>query len=119
MKLENGVAGVAVVVCAGGRVDAASSPLLDAYCRRALEDHARKSLVLDLSTVEYLSSAGLRVVLSLAKHTSALGGRLALCGIKGTIRDLFEMSGFLQLFPVADSLEKALGLVMKAPGKAE
>ncbi len=115
MKLEDGVAGSAVVVCVGGRVDAANAPLLEAHGRRQLEEHGRKSLVLDLSTVEYLSSAGLRAILVLGKHTQSLGGKLALCGVTGTVRQLFELAGLLDLFPVADSLEKAVGLVMGGP----
>ena len=111
MKLEDGVVVGAVVVSAGGRVDATNAPLFDAHCRQALASHDRKSLILDLEDVEYLSSAGLRSILSLGKHTNTLGGKLILCGLKGTVREIFEIAGFLGLFPVADNLEKAAGLV--------
>jgi len=68
--------------------------------------------VLDLAGVDYLSSAGLRSILTLGKHAQSSGGKLVLCGIRGTVREIFEISGFLSLFPVADDMEQAVRLAM-------
>ena len=68
--------------------------------------------MLDLSKVDYLSSAGLRSVLCLGKLTQANGGKLVLCGLKGAVREIFQISGFLGLFPVAETLVRAVGISM-------
>ncbi len=111
MKFEDGVVIGAVVVSPEGRVDASNAPLLDAHCRQAMAERTMTSLILDLEDVDYLSSAGLRSILSLGKHAKALGGTLVLTGLKGAVREIFDIAGFLGLFPVADTLEKAAGLV--------
>ncbi len=111
MKFEDGVVIGAVVVTAEGRVDASNAPLFDAHCRQVMTAHNRTSLILDLESVEYMSSAGLRAILSLGKHAKSLGGTLVLCGLQGAVREIFDIAGFLGLFPIADTLEKAAGLV--------
>jgi anti-anti-sigma factor len=111
MKFEDGVVVGAVVVTAEGRVDASNAALFDAHCRQAMTGHNRVSLILDLESVEYMSSAGLRAVLSLGKHAKSLGGSLVLCGLKGAVREIFDIAGFLGLFPIAETLEKAAGIV--------
>jgi anti-anti-sigma factor len=112
MKFEDSVADQAVVVCVEGRVDASTATLFEGHCKRQMADHGRQSLVLDLSKVEYLSSAGLRAILSLGKQTQAAGGKLVLCGIKGVVQEIFSISGFLNLFPVTDTLLRAVGMAM-------
>ncbi|MCF7838237.1 MAG: STAS domain-containing protein [Candidatus Marinimicrobia bacterium] len=112
MKFEDGVTGPAVVVSVQGRVDATTAELFEAHCRRQMTERNRQSLVLDLATVEYLSSAGLRSILSLGKQTRAAGGRLVLCGLQGNVLEIFQIAGFLELFPVAANLEQAVGLAM-------
>ncbi|MDX9980860.1 MAG: STAS domain-containing protein [Lentisphaeria bacterium] len=112
MTFEDGVVGKAVVVSVTGRVDAAGALTFEAHCREKLKAHDRTSLVLNLEGVEYLSSAGLRVVLSLGKQTKAGGGKLVLCGIQGLVREIFEIAGFLNLFPVAKNLKEAISLAM-------
>jgi anti-anti-sigma factor len=114
MKFEDSVADQAVVVCVEGRVDASNATLFEGHCKRQMTDHQRRSLVLDMSKVEYLSSAGLRAILSLGKQTQAGGGKLVLCGLSGVVREIFAISGFLNLFPVADTLLRAVGLAMDA-----
>lgn len=113
MKFEDGVVDQAVVVSVEGRIDAANAPLFEAHCKQKLADHQRKNLVIDLTTVDYLSSAGLRAVLSLGKQIPAVGGRMALCGIQGSVREIFEMAGFLDLFPVGATIEEALKLTAR------
>lgn len=110
-NFDAGVVGQAAVVSCQGRVDAANAPLLEAYCRKQLTDLGRKSLVIDLRTADYMASAGLRSVLILGKHVKALGGRLAICGLHGAVRETFAISGFLELFPVAETPEQAVDLL--------
>ena len=71
--------------------------------------------MIDLRGAEYFSSAGLRSVLVLGKHVKSLGGKMALCGLQGLVRETFTISGFLTLFPVADDPEAAAALAAGAP----
>ena len=66
-------------------------------------------LVLDLSQTEYISSAGLRVLLVAAKTLGGSGGSFALCSASPENRQVLEMVGFLDIMKYADSLEEALG----------
>jgi len=110
MKFEDGVVGSAVVVAVEGRVDAANADLFEAHCGSTLTKHNGKSLVLGLDSVTYLSSAGLRAILRLERLLRAQGGRLVLFGVRGPVREIFQLAGFLDLFPVVETLEKALAL---------
>ena len=65
-------------------------------------------MLLDFTRLDYISSAGLRVVLVLAKRLKQAGGRLALCGMQPHIREVFDISGFLAILDVADGREDAL-----------
>ena len=65
-------------------------------------------MVLDLARLDYISSAGLRVVLLLAKKLKQAGGALALCDIQPSVREVFEISGFLAILTVCDTRAQAV-----------
>ena len=65
-----------------------------------LLDHAGDTLVLDCSDMTYISSSGLRIFLTLLKAASAAGGRVVIEGLSSEIRQVFMMTGFLQLFEI-------------------
>lgn len=90
-----------------GRLDSASSCDLEAMLVEQL-DGGCSGIVLDLSDLDYISSAGLRVILMAGKRLRLSGGRLVLARMRESVRDLFEMSGFLSLFPLADSVDAAV-----------
>ncbi|MDD4617315.1 MAG: STAS domain-containing protein, partial [Alphaproteobacteria bacterium] len=75
-----------------GRLDASTSPALEQKFLSLLEK-GNNDLVVDFSQLQYISSAGLRILLLAAKRTSASGGRLALCALTDSIREVFEISG--------------------------
>lgn len=93
-----------------GRLDSATSPAFEATVLEHLQAGSRR-LVVDLSGVDYISSAGLRVILLAGKKLRATEGKLVLCGLREEVRGVFEMSGFLDLFAVAPSVQEALPLV--------
>jgi len=64
-----------------------------------------------LGRLDYISFAGLRVILMAGKRLRAPGGKLVLCGLGEHVRGVFEMSGFLNLFAVVYQLDGALTLV--------
>ena len=109
MPFETSQAGEVQVIRLIGRLDSANSPELERALRELLDAGCTRQL-LDFSALDYISSAGLRVVLLAAKALRGTrpAGRLALAGVRGMVREVFEMSGFLALFPVADTHEAAL-----------
>ncbi|MBP7866003.1 MAG: STAS domain-containing protein [Acidobacteria bacterium] len=98
-KLENGW----VVVTISGRVDAHTSPELDTYCHARL-DEGVTSLALDISGVQYMSSAGLRVLLSVLKEMGKRNGKLVLLKPQDNVREILEISGFSKIFTISDKL---------------
>ena len=98
-KLEN-----AEVVAAKGRLDNATSRLLEAHCHDLLCAGC-KCVVFDFTELQFLSSEGLRVLLGLSKRIRAGGGQMIFTGIRGPIRDMFDIAGFLGVFPVVDRVE--------------
>jgi len=68
---------------------------------------ARK-LLLDMDSVEYISSAGLRVLLAVAKKLKKEEGEIKLCCLKPYVKEVFDIAGFTQIFKVHDTTEEAI-----------
>lgn len=83
------------VVVARGRLDAAQAANAQAFL-----DTVHGTVTLDLSGVEYISSAGLGVLLKTQKRLMGGGGKLRLSGVNAHLRDIFVYSGFDQLFEI-------------------
>lgn len=66
-------------------------------------------MVLDLSQMDYLSSAGLQSIESAAKRCAALNGGLTLCGVTAPVRIALELAGLVASVPIEPSLEAAIG----------
>lgn len=95
-----------VVVAIGGRIDALSSQEIEDHLVALLDGGARY-VILDLRDVPYLSSAGLRVLILLAKHLYGVG-QLALCNVQETVEEIIDMVGFrnyMLLFPTLEEAE--------------
>ena len=104
-KEESGIVCVAIK----GRLDAESSPEAEKVTRGILEAEKRL-LLFDLSELEYISSAGLRVILEAAKGMKVNEGKMVLCGLNKFVKEIFVTSGFDALIPIADTVE--LGMTM-------
>lgn len=68
-------------------------------------------LVLDLSQLEYISSAGLGVLMLAAKQAKAQGGTLVLSGLQPLVAEIFQISRFTMVFTITLSLREALAKV--------
>ena len=91
----------AIVVSLEGRLNADSAVQLEEQIFPLPMDH--KHLLLDMSRVNYLSSAGLRVLLLLYRRVLEHNSRIALIGLSEEVRDIMAMTGFLDLFTIFDS----------------
>ncbi len=110
MNIDQERRGDILIVRPGGRLDSSSSPELERLLTEQLEAGCAR-LVLDFSRLEYISSAGLRVVLLAGKKLRASQGRMVLAGLQDMVREVFDMSGFLSLFAVTDTLDQAVAQV--------
>jgi anti-sigma B factor antagonist len=107
MNIETRIVETKALLTCTGRMDAVSAPRFETACMELLaQGHA--SLVADLSDLEYISSAGLRSILSSVKKLKASGGSLAFCGLSGMVDEVFRVSGFLKLFRIHASAADAL-----------
>ncbi len=94
-------------VALSGRLDSmTASEVEQRLLARAMV--ASVNLVLDLSGLDYISSAELRVILMVAKQTKAAQGQFILCGMNQQIRMIFEISGFLTILRVVERCADAL-----------
>lgn len=97
--------GTATVASLQGRLDSTNSPAIETQLASQLGEGG---FVLDVSKLDYISSAGLRVVLVIAKKLKQSGTAFLLAGMQPHIRDVFEISGFLTILDVAASRDDAL-----------
>ncbi len=81
-----------LAIAVKGRLDTNTAPELEKAALEALE--GVKELNLDLVNLDYISSAGLRVVLMLHKHMSGEGGKLIVSHPKDEVMEVFDMTGF-------------------------
>lgn len=85
-----------------GRLDTAVSQEV-ATAVQPLVDKAEKTLVLDCKGLDYISSSGLRIFLTIRKAATAKGGKVIVRDINNEIRQVFMMTGFLNLFEIQES----------------
>jgi anti-anti-sigma factor len=105
--MEVETVGEVTIVTLPARVDTTSAGEVEAQFRGILDEGARR-LVADFSANEYVSSAGLRVFLSVLKALEKDGGKMVLCSMPPFVADVFEISGFSGLFTIVASREEAV-----------
>ncbi len=95
------------IVAFAGSMDSTTSP----EAQKALDDvvAGAKKVVLDFSALDYISSAGLRVLLGAAKKLKASGGALRIFGVNQSVKEVFDISGFSTILSVFPSEAEALG----------
>lgn len=80
-----------------GRLDTAASPVVEKELQ-PLNDCTGHNIILDCTKLEYISSSGLRLFLSVLKNAKAKGSKVYIKGISDDIRNIFAMTGFINLF---------------------
>jgi anti-sigma B factor antagonist len=92
--------GVDGVVTIAGRLDAAQSPAAQSFL-----DKIQGPVTLDCTKLEYISSAGLGVLLKTQKRLMASNAKLRISGVTRHVRDIFEYSGFDRIFEIDAAAE--------------
>lgn len=108
------------VLSVGGRVDHANADQLRAGLAPPLADcrPGGHQLVLDLGGVEYISSAGLRVLMLAARDARAQGGTLVVCGLQPLVDEIFAISRFNVVFRVFADRRAALAALSPSAAAA-
>lgn len=89
-----------------GRLDWSTS---DAF-RDAIKDAVQetdRALIMDFGDLDFIGSAGLRVILLTAKSLLERDAKLLLCGLSDPVRDVFRVTGFEQLLPIHETVAQA------------
>jgi stage II sporulation protein AA (anti-sigma F factor antagonist) len=103
-----------LIVALGGRLDAVTSADFEKRMRELI-DGGNAAVVVDFERLDYISSAGLRALLVIAKALKAKDGRLRFANVKGGVRAVFDMSGFASMFQLDDSVAAAVAALVKSP----
>ncbi len=90
-----------------GRLDATSAPNLEAELNTHLEKEGSK-LLLDFSRIDYLSSAGMRLLLSATKKAKSAGGVIAFCSLNDDVMEIIKMAGFERILQIYSTELEAL-----------
>ena len=90
-----------------GNLDTNTAPDAQAHFD-GLADGGQTRLIVDFTSLNYISSAGLRVLLATAKKLKGLGGQLRMFGLNETVQEVFEISGFSTIFSVFATESEAL-----------
>lgn len=107
MTIESTLTGDKVVLAFSGRMDAQNAPEFEKACKDWIEK-GTLHLVIDLSDLAYVSSLGLRSFLIVGQTLKEKNGTLRLCGLKGLVKQVFQMTRLTTVFPIHETVESAL-----------
>ncbi len=107
MNVNSETIGDINIVIPSGRLDSMTAPNFESELLSQIEA-STKGVIVDFNGLDYVSSAGLRIMLMTAKRMKAASRRLIICGLSDSIHDVFRISGFLPIFTIVDSREDAI-----------
>lgn len=90
-----------------GRLDSNTSPGLEQKIVESINGGAKK-IVIDFQGLDYISSAGLRVINKTLKQLKQKEGKLVLTSMQDYVREVFEIAGFDSFIPIVSSMDEAL-----------
>ena len=97
MTITKNLNGTALEIALAGRLDTMTAPELEAELNKDLG--GADSLTLDFSKLDYISSAGLRVLLTAHKAMAAKGG-MKICNVNEVVQEVFEVTGFADILTI-------------------
>ena len=107
MNIKQAKKDKATVLGIEGRLDSSTSGELEKVFITIIEA-GEKNIVVDFAGMDYISSAGLRVLLMAAKKTSKLGGKVVLTALSANVKEVFDIAGFTSIFTILASQEEGL-----------
>lgn len=107
VEMKGEVKGGILLLKMKGRFDTISSPVAERAIFEYINNGHNK-IVFDFFGVNYLSSAGMRSLLSIAKKLKTLSGKLVICNINDNVMDVLKMSGFDRVLELSQTEDDAL-----------
>ena len=114
MRTDIAYEGDVAIASVEGRLDATTAAAFEEAVSPLPKLDPPKSLVVDLKGLQFISSAGLRSILSLGKACRASGASLAFCSLSDMVADVFKISGFMTIFKIYPSREEAMAALAEA-----
>ncbi len=90
-----------------GSLDTQTSPEAQTRMKQLIDKGATK-IVVNFEKLDYVSSAGLRILLAVAKQLKGNGGELRICGLNGDVQEAFKFAGFHMILTVKKTESEAL-----------
>ena len=97
MTIEKNLNGTELTITIAGRLDTTTAPQLEAEFKQSI--NGIEKLVLDFANLEYLSSAGLRVLLA-AQKVMNKQGEMVIRNVNQTVNEIFEVTGFIDILTI-------------------
>lgn len=107
MEIAVSDAGEVKVVRIEGKLDTQTSPNVQAQLMQLIDQGATK-IVVNFEKLVYISSAGLRILLAVAKQLKGISGELRICGLNELVQEVFDISGFTMILTVTKTEPEAL-----------
>ena len=109
MEIKTATREGATILSITGRIDTATAPELEHAINKEIEKGNRK-ILLNFSSVSYISSGGLRVLLATAKKLRNTGDKYALCSLAAEVNKILKLAGFTSIFSIYPSEGEAIAV---------
>jgi len=96
-----------LIVTVSGRMDAVSAPDFE-QTLMGLVDSGHDTMIIDGGDLVYITSAGLRSILTIAKALKAKGGTLKIAALQDVVKNAYEISGFRAIIPTFETVDAAV-----------
>ncbi len=96
-----------IVFKLNGNLNSNTSPALEDKIFEAIKNES-KNMILDFEDLDYISSAGLRVIMKAAKNLKQSEGMIVLCSMQDYVKEVFEIAGFDAYLPIVSTMDDAL-----------
>jgi anti-sigma B factor antagonist len=90
-----------------GRLDTTNYSILEKKLMEMIANQQDR-IIVECSKMDYVSSSGLRILLMALKKITLSKGKFVLCGLQDNIREIFEISGFTNIFEIHPTQEEAI-----------
>ncbi|MFA4838240.1 MAG: STAS domain-containing protein [Candidatus Neomarinimicrobiota bacterium] len=99
------------IISIQGRLDSNTAGELEQRLLPTI-DQGETHFILDFSELDYISSAGLRVLLQAAKKINAVCGKMAICAVKPEVKEVFDIAGLTIIFKMFDNPDSAVKAIL-------
>ena len=107
MKIQFEKKGNVKIFHISGKLDSKNSLVLEEDLNKTIES-GEIYLAIDFEKLNYISSAGLRVLLSVAKTLNQQNGKVKLANLQNSVKEVFDLTGFTQIFEIFPNLEECI-----------